>query len=75
MIVGGYDLHLYCANGTMGDSSRPSSCVVRETYSWEDGSHQFAGPDKRDCMKQARAAGWRFRKGDCVCPACWKRGK
>lgn len=69
MIVGCYTMHLYCDTGNSepgmpGDGAGP--------HNYEDpGQGEFVGRTEADCLRQARAKGWRFdRKRRAFCPRC-----
>lgn len=67
MIVGGYSLHLYCDSGP-------------KCYTWQATGQvrfgDFPGHNERDSRKQAREAGWTFKRVDgeekCYCKRCSK---
>lgn len=61
MVVGGYSLHLYCAKNDMCKGARWEGDIVFGDF----GGSNLAMA-KRDAVKQ----GWRFSKGDVVCPYC-----
>lgn len=65
MIVGGYELHLYC------------DCCKKYERLHKHGPHPdvFAGQTRAGCMRQARQDGWTFRKGKCRCSECGGEGK
>lgn len=65
MIVGGYELHLYCdgAGCNYGDYGRYPS------------RFEANGELGATCRKQARQCGWKLLPGGyCLCPPCVKRG-
>ena len=67
MIVGGYTLHLYCETEHPMDGEMEDYRAAHAT--------EFAGRDERAAKRNARAAGWKFYKGDRVlCPLCISRG-
>ena len=61
--IGCYDMHLYCDNPV-------------DDHGYREMPHQFTGPDRGYCLKQARKSGWlvspfRFNKDHtrfCLCP-------
>jgi hypothetical protein len=71
MVVGGYELHLYCD-------------YPDDTYAHR-GSGQFPGPgfgefsgDKgSECRRDARQSGWKIEKGEmrALCPMCRQLGR
>lgn len=63
MIVGGYDLHLYC---------RFKNC--RDSFPNHE-TAEFAAPSMGSAYNDARVAGWHFVKGDCICRQCWGKGR
>lgn len=65
-VVGCYTIDLYCDTG--GDKFA-GNCPNRSTLDWWD---EFTGASERDCLKQARSAGWTFkdRKTKAFCPKC-----
>jgi hypothetical protein len=73
MIVGGYDLHLYCDTG----NTKPDCANMVEPHTYDyQGSTEIAGHNERDAMKQAREHGWTFKAGGFVyCPRCSKARK
>lgn len=71
MIVGGYDLHLYCRHEDLplhydylGRNVPPGHHLADEF------PHEFHGRNEREAMAKARRKGWRFRDGDAECPRC-----
>jgi len=69
MIVGGYDLHLYCKNETLPLVGSDASCL-KGFHRYNEFPHEFYGRNEREVMKQARKRGWKFRDGDAICPRC-----
>lgn len=66
MIVGGYSLHLYCDD---------PSHKVRHPHQFQSLDAEIDGPNELDCRRQARARGWLFRAGKCICPVCAKANR
>lgn len=69
-VVGGYTLDLYCDTG--GDDFGawcPHRPVTQSLFA------SYAGHNERDCLRQARRAGWKLRENNtkAFCPACSKR--
>jgi hypothetical protein len=62
MIVGGYQLDLYC-------DTEPSCPHANKFTSVQA---QYVGQTERECLKQARKDGWKFKKDNtlCYCPGC-----
>ena len=58
MKVGGYTLDLYCDT---------DGCDAVYRHGIKD---RFAGHDKRDCVKQAKAVGWHVGYKHQYCPTC-----
>lgn len=78
MRVGGYSLHVYCANAPRSSEDERlkgnrQDCVAR----W-DFMGDYPGVNEADSKRQARADGWRvFRQGDDridICRFCVKAG-
>lgn len=72
MIVGAYTLDLYCDhpehNGFILSSGK---MLVLFNGKQVELAHQFVGRTERYCRKQARKAGWVFKRGrEVVCPFC-----
>lgn len=69
MIVGGYTLHLYCDSGreqplgTVGHERAGDACLL----SYPD---EYNGETRAECVRLARARGWRITKGRQLCPRC-----
>jgi hypothetical protein len=63
-----YHLALYCDHPT----AHPDYC----DFALREGEgkllSEFTGPTRRDCMRQARAAGWKLGRQD-LCPRCVRR--
>ena len=82
MIIGCYTLTLYCLNDPVSAGSEEEAERLRATepqspspYGGTTPRHwdihpSFTGQNLRDCKRQARQAGWVFRKGDVLCPEC-----
>lgn len=73
MIVGGYDLHLYCEHETLphyfGQGSVPKGYHAPSEF-----PHEFQGGSKAECNAAARKRGWTFRRdGTVVCPRCSRK--
>jgi hypothetical protein len=64
MIVGGYELHLYCDS-----CERP---YHRDIAGRRVSGHQFSGDTKQDTYRQARKLGWRINdsKRTAMCIQC-----
>lgn len=69
MIVGGYQLDLYCRFSPVSLGADPDRPFDRRHYRM---LAQFCGDSRRETMRAARAAGWKFYKGDVTCPECVK---
>ena len=61
MIVGCYDMHLYC------DAGNPEPGMVDDGKSYENRAHgfeegfgEFTGHTEAECKRWARRAGWKF---------------
>lgn len=68
MIVGCYSLDLYCDTGHRKDGTT-------EEYNLADPG-QFTGQTEGDCKRDARRAGWLFRRdGTVYCRECVKTGR
>ena len=71
MIVGCYDMHLYCRH-----ESLPFVYVMdyepcpKGHHRNDEFPHQYSGKTEADCKRQARAEGWKFSTGDATCPRC-----
>ena len=67
MIVGGYELHLYCDTG--GDPYG-GKCPYRDPLTSPQG--ETFGSSLKECMGLARARGWTFKTRGRVafCPRC-----
>lgn len=64
MIVGCYDMHLYCDGG--GDSYG-ANCPHTQ------GVLELTGKNERECLKQARDLGWTFKlDSKAYCAGCSK---
>lgn len=74
MIIGGYDLHLYCDTGNE-EPDTVNRSTVPEIHGYIDGgTAQFNGHNEREAKAQARAVGWTFKPGGFVyCPRCSRR--
>lgn len=60
MIVGCYDMHLYCDHG--GD---PYGGACEHT----EGPAEFTGKNQRECLSKARKRGWTYTlDGKAYCP-------
>ena len=68
MIVGGYSLHLYCDN-VLHAFRHPDKVGSLDA--------EFAGHERADCRKDAKAKGWKldFKKGTACCPKCQRLDK
>ena len=68
MKVGCYTLDLYCDNY----QAPPPRDGIHE---WGEFPHQYSGPNKQRCERDARRDGWQLSKED-LCPKCsGKKGK
>jgi rubredoxin len=65
VIVGCYSLDLYCMNYLAAEGPDPveGRCPTER-------ADQFEGRNGRDAKAAARRKGWRFMKGDALCPDC-----
>lgn len=75
MIVGCYDMHLYCRNED-AETFEPLPGRTEPAGPWHryaEFPHQFTGRNERECKAAARRRGWRFSSGDATCPRCAKR--
>lgn len=69
MIVGGYDLHLYCDTGNVEPDTEK-----HPPHGYEEGRAQIYGRNEREAMATARAAGWTFKAGGFTyCPRCSRK--
>jgi hypothetical protein len=66
MIVGGYELHLYCMKGDDCPNTPPKA----SHWAGEGYCGKFSGYNERAAKKGARRAGWVFVGGDVLCPTC-----
>lgn len=74
MIIGGYELHLYCDTGN-DKPDTVNSATIPHIHNYDGGFEQFVGVDKADCNRRAKRRGWRFaRDGRVYCPRCSKGG-
>ena len=73
MIVGGYDLHLYCRNELPISYSfaRKGPCPAGHHEDGQDRA-EFFGSNERQACVLARRAGWKFTGGNVLCPQCAK---
>lgn len=64
MQIGGYTLDLYCDNTRNHRRLRYRGEALQFPL-------EYAGPNERDCVRQATAAGWQLSRtrGD-LCPLC-----
>ena len=62
--VGGYSLDLYCSNWKSGPASRDP------THTYREFPHNYFGPDRANCYRQARREGWILGRGRELCPKC-----
>ncbi len=65
MIIGCYDMHLYCSNDPIdgGDIEHPYRYLP----------FYYSGQTLGQCKRQARKQGWLFKKdGRTICPLCRK---
>lgn len=69
MIVGGYDLHLYC------DVDSADGMPSKSHHGYKEGAGQFYGETRADAMRSARQSGWAIRHGKATCPKCRKAGR
>lgn len=70
-LVGGYTLDLYCdTGGDVFGSNCPNRPVTGSLFA------SFAGTNERDCLRQARRAGWLFKDNNTLsyCPKCSGKG-
>lgn len=63
MIIGCYDMHLYCDAG----NAEPGYLDDGKSYEdrlhgFEEGSGEFTGQTESGCKRSARRAGWVFAK-------------
>lgn len=73
MIVGGYDLHLYCELVAV----RRGEAEDALGHSYDEFPHMFNGPNARNCYTQARRRGWLLQLGNgrAICPRCKQAGR
>lgn len=73
MIVGCYDLQLYCDG--IGCQTL-IGCVTPSYFVDEAARGEFTGRTEADCLRQAKAAGWTLyrRRVACRCARCTKLG-
>ncbi len=64
MIVGCYDLELYCDNGDNGED-----CPDYKSWCMNPNG-TFTGYDRAEAYRKARSLGWRIGKEKCYCPKC-----
>lgn len=67
MIIGGYDLHLYCDYPDEDYEHRGSAAHPGPSHV------QIMEPSKRAAYAEARKRGWAFRMNKCLCPYCKRR--
>ena len=66
MILGAYDLDLYCKKLAI-----PEGKVSDGVHYYDEFPAQFIGYDRKQSYAMARSKGWKFtRDGDCLCPKC-----
>jgi hypothetical protein len=66
MIVGCYDMHLYCD----GEGCKTWSKYV-EAFLDQVAEGEYSGRTAADCIRQAKKHGWRFNmRGQCKCKRC-----
>ena len=74
MIVGAYTVDLYCDDPKHGEQATFSSGVIHVRVSdtnWAPLSNQFSAQTERECLRQARQAGWIFKRNrEVICPLC-----
>lgn len=70
MIVGGYDLHLYCNAGEEWRAAHPGEWDARHEGGGK--AAEFSGSNRAEAIRAARARGWavNWKKGTAYCPAC-----
>ena len=64
MIIGCYDLHLYCDN--QKDDYKEDKLI----HKYNEFPHRFTGHTEGQCFKKARANGWLIGKERQLCPRC-----
>lgn len=64
MILGSYDLVLYCRYSSVSKNSGKFDASHYQKHG------EFGGSSQRDAKRQARKAGWVFSRGDVTCPKC-----
>lgn len=76
MIVGGYDLHLYCDTGNTTPDAAKGAPIV-EVHGYLDGGFgAFMDRNESRAKAKARRAGWTFKSGGFVyCPTCSRKKK
>lgn len=75
MIVGGYTLDLYCDNKDKHTFlSSGGYYFISDTGNYIPINNQFTGEVYRECVKEAREAGWLVNrsKDKCLCKYCKK---
>ena len=72
MIVGCYDMHLYCRHDRPVSYVQEYQPVPLGHHRHGEFPHQFTGRTDADCRRKARASGWVFSNGDATCPRCAK---
>lgn len=73
MIVGGYELHLYCRNGKgckFISKGYEDFLGGNKFTSYESASSFIGGESKAACMKIAKSRGWKFKADDVICKWC-----
>lgn len=66
MIIGAYTLNLYCVNDPVGGGEGCKNPHIL----MPDRTGEFVGQNERSARRRARRSGWRFTKGDVICPWC-----
>jgi len=66
MRVGGYTLDLYCDNEKPGPD---------DIHGYKEFPHQYYAEHGSQCLRAARADGWKFGKDKDLCPKCSGKGK
>lgn len=76
MIIGGYDLHLYCDTGNETPDTAKSAPAVEAHGYLNGGFGEFHASNERMAKADAKAAGWTFKPGGFVyCPTCSRKKK
>lgn len=73
MIVGCYDLQLYCD----GIGCQTMNTATSPPYLIDEAAHdEFTGRTEADCLRQAKQHGWTFyrRRQACRCGRCTRLG-